>query len=270
VTDPYVIVRHPASPELCCKLQAGKISVSECAFWALRCSSGLELFTGGSTGQILGHCRFKTLQRMNVLMIESNKMEAFPGWLRPGQKRTLRKAQLKELAERGQNWALQQLEDLRRAEREKNKAAYERFKAKRRPEVLRMKWRTAKAALRATKAEAEAEAKRLQREAEELAAKAAAAAAANAEREQEALSELATGALAKGDKVTMKVTRIVPNPRLIQCVYWNESGVERKVFVKVGRNQNFVVGMTLEAIRPARESEPWVFQGKLPRLRGRW
>src|SRR5262249_26219726 len=59
----------------------------------------------------------------------------------------------------------------------------------------------------------------------------------------------ATGALAKGDKVTMKVLRIVPNPRLIQCVYWDESGVERKALVKVGRSQNFVVGMTLEAIR---------------------
>ena len=207
---------------------------------------------------------------MNVLMTESNQLEAYPGWLRPGQRRTLRKAHLKELAERGQNWALQELEDLRRAEREENKAAYERFKAKRRPEVLRAKWRTAKAALRAARAETEAEAKKRQREIKESAAKAATTATANEEREQEALSELATGALAKGDKVTMKVTRIVPNPRLIQCVYWDESGVERKAFVKVGRNQNFVVGMTLEAIRPARESEPWVYQGRLPRFRGRW
>src|SRR6516162_2658624 len=179
------------------------------------------------------------------------------------------KAELKKLAEEGQNWALEELEQLRRAERRKNREAYQRFKARRSTEALRTKWRTAKAALRATKAEAEAEAKIRQREAEELAAKAAAA-AANAEREQEALSELATGALAKGDKVTMKVTRIVPNPRLIQCVYWDESGVERKAFVKVGRNQNFVVGMTLEAIRPARESEPWLYQGRLPRLRRRW
>ena len=190
--------------------------------------------------------------------------------LPPGQRRTLRKAHLKELAERGENWALQELEDLRRAERQKNKAAYERFKAKRRPEVLRAKWRTAKAALRAARAETEAEAKKRQREIKESAAKAATTATANEEREQEALSELATGALAKGDKVTMKVTRIVPNPRLVQCVYWDESGVERKAFVKVGRNQNFVVGMTLEAIRPARESEPWLYQGRLPRFRGRW
>ena len=79
-------------------------------------------------------------------MTESNQLEAFPGLLRPGQRRTLRKAQLKELAERGENRALQELEDLRQAERSKNKAAYERFKARRRPEVLRAKWRTAKAA----------------------------------------------------------------------------------------------------------------------------
>ena len=181
-----------------------------------------------------------------------------------------RKAKLRELAEEGQNWALEELEQLRLAEHRKNREAYQRFKARRSTEALRTKWRTAKAALRATKVEAEAEAERLQREAEELAVKIATTAAANAEREQEALSELATGALAKGDKVTMKVTRIVPNPRLIQCVYWDESGVERKAFVKVGRNQNFVVGMTLEAIRPARESEPWVYQGRSPRFRGRW
>ena len=181
-----------------------------------------------------------------------------------------RKAKLRELAEEGQNWALEELEQLRLAEHRKNREAYQRFKARRSTEALRTKWRTAKAALRATKAEAEAEAERLQREAEELAVKIATTAAANAEREQEALSELATGALAKGDKVTMKVTRIVPNPRLIQCVYWDESGVERKAFVKVGRNQNFVVGMTLEAIRPARESEPWVYQGRSSRFRGRW
>src|SRR5215831_687208 len=94
-----------------------------------------------------------------------------------------RKAELRELAEEGQNWALEELEQLRLAEHRKNREAYQRFKARRSTEALRTKWRTAKAALRATKAEAEAEAKRLQREAEELAVKAATTAAANAERE---------------------------------------------------------------------------------------
>jgi hypothetical protein len=61
--------------------------------------------------------------------------------------------------------------------------------------------------------------------------------------------------LAKRDEVTMKVARIVPNPRLIQCIYRDESGVERKALVKVGRSQHFVVGMTLKAIRSVRDSE---------------
>ena len=76
---------------------------------------------------------------MNVLMTKSNELEAFSDWARLGRRRTLRKAYLKELAERGENWALQELQDLRQAERAKNRAAYERFKARRRPEVLRMK-----------------------------------------------------------------------------------------------------------------------------------
>ena len=70
-------------------------------------------------------------------------------------------------------------------------------------------------------------------------------------------------------EVNVKILRICANPRLVLCGYQGE-GLERRVLVRVGRNQNFVVGMTLKAIRPARETEPWVFQGKLPRLRGRW
>lgn len=85
-----------------------------------------------------------------------------------------RKSELRKLAREGQNWALEELEQLQRAERRKNRDAYRRFKARRSPEALRTKWRTAKAALRAAKTEAEAEAKRRQREAEELAAKTAA------------------------------------------------------------------------------------------------
>jgi hypothetical protein len=75
---------------------------------------------------------------------------------------------------------------------------------------------------------------------------------------------------AKRDEVTMKVTRIVPNPRLIQCVYRDESEVERKALVKVGRNQKFVVGMELKALRPSKESEVWGYAGALPRFKGRW
>jgi hypothetical protein len=207
---------------------------------------------------------------MNVLMTDSNQLEAFPGWLRPAQRPTLRKAQLRELAERGENWALEELEDLRQAERAKSKAAYERFKARRRPEVLRAKWRTAKAALRAARAEAEAEAKRRQREIAESAAKAAAVAAAvkDAERERKALAEPAVNGTLK----ELQVIRAVANPRLVLCAYWQD-GQECRCLVNVGRNGNFVPRMTLQLTEPSdstARSRPWPYEGLLPRRRGRW
>ena len=205
---------------------------------------------------------------MNVFMTESDQLEASPGLLRLGQRRTLRKAQLKELAQRGENWAILELEDLRRAERQKNKAAYERFKAKRRPEVLRAKWRTAKAALRAATAEVEAEAKKGQREIEESAAKAAAVAAAAEDAERERKAELATG----GALTELQVIRLAPNPRLVLCGYWQD-GRECHCLVNVGRNTNFKPRMKLKAERPAdwaSRTKPWEYRGRLPRLPGRW
>jgi hypothetical protein len=201
-------------------------------------------------------------------MTESNRLEAFPGVIRPSQRRTQRKAQLKELAERGENWALQELEDLRRVEREKNKAAYERFKARRRPEALRTKWRTAKAALRAARSEAEAEAKKRQREIEELAAKAAAAAADEPKSEGAPQAEPATSATLR----ELQVIRAVANPRLILCAYWQD-GEEYRCLVNVGRNGNFKPRMKLKAERPvdsASRIRPWEYKGRLPRLPGRW
>jgi hypothetical protein len=200
-------------------------------------------------------------------MTESDQLEAFPDLLRLGQRQLQRKPYLKEFADRGENWALHELEDLRRAERAKNKAAYERFKARRRPEVLRAKWRTAKAALRAAKAEAEVEAKR-QREIEESAAQAAAAAAENAEREQKALVDAANG----GTLRELQVVRLVANPRLILCAYWQD-GKECRCLVNVGRNGNFVPRMTLRLTEPAdsaARSRPWPYAGPLPRRKGRW
>ena len=200
-------------------------------------------------------------------MTESDQLEAFPGLLRLGQRQLLRKAYLKELADRGENWALQELEGLRRAERAKNKAAYERFKARRRPEVLRAKWRTAKAALRAAKAEAEVEAKR-QREIEESAAKAAAAAAGDAEREQKASVDAGNGRTLR----ELQVVRIVANPRLILCAYWQD-GQECRCLVNVGRNCNFVPRMKfllMEPSDPMARSRPWPYAGPLPRRKGRW
>ena len=197
-----------------------------------------------------------------------------------------RKAELKDLAQEGQNWALEELEQLRRAEQRKNREAYQRFKARRSPEALRTKWRAAKVALRAAKAEAEAEAKRLQREAEELAVKAATTAAANGEREARivgpernlerpsqpvedpAAAHVEEEPLER-EAVKVKILRICANPRLVLCGYQDE-GFERRVLVRVGRNGNFVRGMELKALRPERETEPWLYQGRLPRFRGRW
>ena len=73
----------------------------------------------------------------------------------------------------------------------------------------------------------------------------------------------------KHEEVKVKVLRVCANPRLVLCGYQDE-GLERRVLVRVGRNRNFVRGMELKAIRPAKASEPWGYQGKLPRLRGRW
>ena len=70
-------------------------------------------------------------------------------------------------------------------------------------------------------------------------------------------------------EVKMKVLRVCANPRLVLCGYQDE-GFERRVLVRVGRNMNFMPGMELKAIRAPKETEPWVFQGRLPRLRGRW
>ena len=71
------------------------------------------------------------------------------------------------------------------------------------------------------------------------------------------------------EEVKVKVLRLCANPRLVLCGYQDE-GLERRVLVRVGRNANFMPGMELKAMRPARETEPWGYQGKLPRLRGRW
>ena len=70
-------------------------------------------------------------------------------------------------------------------------------------------------------------------------------------------------------EVKVKILRICANPRLVLCAY-SDGDLERRVLVRVGRNKNFVQGMELKAIRPARETEPWGYAGRLPRLRGRW
>jgi hypothetical protein len=88
---------------------------------------------------------------------------------------------------------------------------------------------------------------------------------------QKGLADSAPNSFVTGEQreVMVKVLRCCPNPRLILCGY-RDGGLERRVLVRVGRNANFMPGMELKAIRPEREAEPWGYQGRLPRLRGRW
>jgi hypothetical protein len=88
---------------------------------------------------------------------------------------------------------------------------------------------------------------------------------------QEGLADSAPNSFVtnEDDEVKVKVLRVCANPRLVLCGYQAE-GLERRVLVRVGRNMNFLPGMELKALRPERESEPWLYQGRLPRFRGRW
>jgi hypothetical protein len=186
--------------------------------------------------------------------------------LQLGARQRLRKAKLKELAERGENWALEELHQLREMERIKSHRAYEQFKARRSPEYLRAKWRETKRAQRAAAAAAQAEAEERKRRDEELAAKAAAL-AAEAERERKS-RELIAGS---GSEIELEIMRIPPNPRMVICRYQAVSG-ERQCLVRVGRNANFRRGMKVLVKRPAAgaEAKPWVYDGVLPRRPGRW
>jgi hypothetical protein len=200
-------------------------------------------------------------------MTTFNELEGPGRGLRLGGKRTpLCKADLQELAKRGENWALEELQQLRQAERVKSHLAYEQFKARRTPEGLRAKWREAKAAQRAAAAAARAEAEERKRITEELAAKAAAL-AAEAERERKAREPVA----GSGNEIELEILRIPSNPRMVICGYRAVSG-ERRCVVRVGRNTNFRRGMKLVMKRPGAdaEAEPWAYDGVIPRRPGHW
>jgi hypothetical protein len=177
-----------------------------------------------------------------------------------------RKAELEELWRQGQNWALEELHQLRQTERVKNHRAYEQFKARRTPEGLRLKWRETKRAQRAAAAAAHAEAQERKRRDEEQAAKAAAL-AAEAERERKAREPVA----GCGNEIELEILRIPLNPRLLVCRYWI-FGEERRVLIRVGRHSNFRPGMKLVVKRPANgaEAEPWAYDGSMPRRPGHW
>jgi hypothetical protein len=177
-----------------------------------------------------------------------------------------RKADLEELWRQGQNWALEELQELRQAERVRSHRAYEQFKARRTPEAVRAKWREDKRAQRDAAKATRAEAEEGKRRAEELALKTAALAAA-AERERKAREPVSEG----GNEIELEILRVPANPRMVICAYRAVSG-ERRCMVRVGRNANFRRGMKLLVKRPANgaEAEPWAYDGSLPRRPGRW
>jgi hypothetical protein len=74
---------------------------------------------------------------------------------------------------------------------------------------------------------------------------------------------------AEPEEVLVSVLRVCANPRIVLCEY-SDSGLDRRILVRVGRNVNFVTGMKLKAKRPSEDSEPWGYTGALPRFKGRW
>jgi hypothetical protein len=66
--------------------------------------------------------------------------------------------------------------------------------------------------------------------------------------------------------------RVGPNPRIIVCRYW-ELASERICKVAVKSNAKFVKGMKFRMREPIRDEdyrEPWVYEGAIPRIKGRW
>jgi hypothetical protein len=72
-----------------------------------------------------------------------------------------------------------------------------------------------------------------------------------------------------GEAIEVRVWRLPLNPRIILCIY-GENGQEHRMVVKVKTNGNFVPGMTLQAKRPGRGGDPWIYDGPLPRRKGQW
>jgi hypothetical protein len=97
--------------------------------------------------------------------------------------------------------------------------------------------------------------------------------------EREALSErmdgktlLEEGGRREGIERELRVVRILPNPRMVKCEYW-ELAQKRVCVVDVGRNRKYLKGMMFKMREPIGEEEyarPWKYEGKAPRRKGRW
>jgi hypothetical protein len=75
---------------------------------------------------------------------------------------------------------------------------------------------------------------------------------------------------AVAEPVMVRVVRVCPNPRLVDCIYSEGGGTERRVLVRVKSNAFFRRGMEIEVQRSARENEPWSYTGRLPRHARGW
>jgi hypothetical protein len=76
----------------------------------------------------------------------------------------------------------------------------------------------------------------------------------------------------RGIERELEVIRVGPNPRILTCRYW-ELASERICKVGVKSVANFVRGMKFRMVEPVDEIEyagVWRYEGKLPRLKGRW
>jgi hypothetical protein len=76
----------------------------------------------------------------------------------------------------------------------------------------------------------------------------------------------------EGIERELEVMRVGPNPLIIVCRYW-ELASERLCKVWVKSNAKFIKGMKFKMREPNSEEEylePWVYDGKLPRMKGRW
>ena len=76
----------------------------------------------------------------------------------------------------------------------------------------------------------------------------------------------------RGIERELEVVRVGPNPRILVCRY-KELASERVCKVRVKSTNNFVKGMRFKMEEPNNEIEyldTWKYEGKLPRVKGRW
>jgi hypothetical protein len=90
--------------------------------------------------------------------------------------------------------------------------------------------------------------------------------------EEEAVGNEVDEGVKRGIERELEVIRVGPNPRILTCRY-QELASERVCKVGVKRVANFVRGMKFRMVEPVDEIEyggVWRYEGKLPRLKGRW